>query len=114
MKRRQFLSLAAGVTGVTGTALVAGCSRARPDARDVDSGTERKKAAVHMYLGCQRGPTTAEMLQFFKRHGVDHICGYPVRADPQRGYWTEAELAAHRESCARRTASSSTSSPCRS
>ena len=29
-----------------------------------------------MKLGCQSGPTTDQRLQFFKRHGVEHICGY--------------------------------------
>src|SRR5262245_10774917 len=52
-----------------------------------------------MYVGCQRAPTTAQMLSFFKRHGVDHVCGYPVIADPERGHWTEAELAKTRELC---------------
>jgi len=31
------------------------------------------------------------MLQFFKRHGVEHICGYPP--DPGvRGHWTVEDL----------------------
>src|SRR5262245_64061172 len=85
MKRRQFLALAAGAAGVVTAAAagVGGCTRGKPNARDVD-GAASEKAPVKMYLGCQRGPTTAEMLRYFKRHGVDHICGYPVRADPQR------------------------------
>jgi mannonate dehydratase len=52
-----------------------------------------------MYVGCQRGPTTPQMLQFFKRHGVDHLCGYPVIQDRARGHWTVAELGATRELC---------------
>src|SRR5262245_5078259 len=88
MKRRQFLTLAAG------TAAVAGCNRT---ARDAAAPAEKKPVA--MYVGCQRSPTTAEMLQFFKRHGVDHICGYPVIANKERGHWTEPELARTRELC---------------
>lgn len=55
---------------------------------------------LQMHVGCQRGPTTPQMLQFFKRHGVEHICGYPP--DPGvRGRWTVAELAQTRELCER-------------
>jgi mannonate dehydratase len=39
------------------------------------------------------------MLEFFKRHAVDHICGYPVIEDDSRGHWTVAELSRTRELC---------------
>ncbi len=52
---------------------------------------------VRMHVGSQRGPTTPEMLQFFKRHGVDHICGH--LATPARGYWTVEELRQTRDLC---------------
>ncbi|MPZ18331.1 MAG: TIM barrel protein [Luteitalea sp.] len=51
-----------------------------------------------MHVGTQRSGTTAEMLQYFKRHGVDHICGYPP--DPgERGYWTVEDVEQTRELC---------------
>jgi mannonate dehydratase len=38
------------------------------------------------------------MLQLFKRHGVEHICGYPPDPGP-RGHWTVEEVARTRELC---------------
>jgi mannonate dehydratase len=38
------------------------------------------------------------MLQYFKRHGVNHICGYPPRPG-ERGHWTVEELERTRELC---------------
>ena len=32
---------------------------------------------ARMHVGTQRGPTNDERLMYFKRHGVDNICGYP-------------------------------------
>jgi len=48
--------------------------------------------------GCQSGPTTPQRLQFFKRHSVEHICGYPEGAREQRRYTVE-ELLRLRELC---------------
>ncbi|MPY89965.1 MAG: TIM barrel protein [Luteitalea sp.] len=51
-----------------------------------------------MHVGTQQRGTTSAMLQYFKRHGVDHICGYPP--DPgERGYWTVEDVAKTREMC---------------
>jgi len=51
-----------------------------------------------MHVGTQRGPTNPEMLQYFKRHGVNHICGYPP--DPgERGYWRVEDIEKTREMC---------------
>lgn len=56
----------------------------------------RKRAL--MKLGCQSGPTSDKRLQFFKRHSVTNICGYPP--DPgERGYSTAEELMRLRERC---------------
>jgi mannonate dehydratase len=88
LKRRQFVALA-GVAGLGAVApsAVRGQSAAR-------SGT-----AAGPVLGCQRAPTDRRRLQHFKRHGVDHICGYPDdRANPAS--WTVDSLTTLRERCA--------------
>jgi D-mannonate dehydratase len=52
-----------------------------------------------MVAGCQRSPTDARRLRHFKRHGVDHICGYPAdEEDPAS--WTADGLARLRDLCA--------------
>ena len=51
---------------------------------------------VKMVLGCQSGPTSEERLQFFKRHAVDHICGYPENWE---NHYTEECVAQLRERC---------------
>ncbi len=58
------------------------------------SAAERPRAL--MKLGCQSGPTNERRLNFFKRHGVEHICGYP-RDPGERGYWLVEDLLAVRE-----------------
>ena len=85
MKRREFLSL----TGLA--AATAGCGGLQFAA----SGRTNK---VKMHVGTQRSPTNAPRLQYFKRHGVDHICGYPPHPG-ERGYWTVEELEKTRELC---------------
>ena len=60
--------------------------------------TSKSSKPVKMHLGCQRGPTTAEMLDYFKRHGVEAICGYPPVL-PERGYWTREDLEQTRTLC---------------
>lgn len=97
MNRREFLS-ASGIAAAT--ALVASReSRTRAAAPKTPSG-RRTGRAVRMHVGTQRGPTTPEMLDYFKRHGVDHVCGYPP--DPgQRGYWTVEDLEQTRDLCER-------------
>ena len=52
-----------------------------------------------MVLGCQRAPTDDRALMFFKRHGVDHICGYPA-AEGQREAWTPDALNRLKDRCA--------------
>ena len=89
MKRRQFVTLA----GLAGLGAV------------VPKGSEGQTAggaggpAPGPVLGCQRAPTDLRRLQHFKRHGVDHICGYPDKeADPAS--WTVESLMKLRERCA--------------
>ena len=67
------------------------------------STTPRAQAAatssgVPMKLGCQSGPTDDKRLQFFKRHSVNHICGYP-QDNGNKGYFTVEELSALKERC---------------
>jgi mannonate dehydratase len=51
-----------------------------------------------MKLGCQSGPTSEERLQFFKRHSVNNICGYP-EDEGNKGYSTVEELTRLKERC---------------
>jgi mannonate dehydratase len=53
---------------------------------------------ARMVLGCQRAPTDARALAFFKRHAVDHICGYPANKDAREG-WTKDALSRLRDLC---------------
>jgi mannonate dehydratase len=90
MKRREFLSAA----GAAMAACNASTSSASPGPID------RPRPPLKMHVGTQQGPTTAAMLQYFKRHGCDHICGYPPKLD-SRGYWTLEELERTRDLCER-------------
>ena len=83
MKRRQFLSVTGATTALAGWSQSIGLQ--------ANATAAEAKRPVRMYVGTQRGPTTVERLQYFKRHGVDHICGYPPNPG-QRGYWTVEEL----------------------
>lgn len=92
MKRRQFLSHSGAATAL------AGCAAASILERPSVAEETLRPTPIRMHVGTQRGPTTPEMLQYFKRHGVDHICGYPP--DPgQRGYWTVEDLEKTRDLC---------------
>ena len=52
-----------------------------------------------MHVGTQRGATTDERLMYFKRHGVDNICGYPP-ADGENADWSVEVLVRFRDQCA--------------
>jgi mannonate dehydratase len=91
MKRRRFLSFAAATSGL---ATIGGVQAGEPQ----PAAAQHKPRPPKMYLGTQHGPTTSETLQYFKRHGVDHICGYPP--DPgERGYWSIEDLERTRDLC---------------
>jgi mannonate dehydratase len=51
-----------------------------------------------MVVGCQRAPTDVRRLQHFKRHGVEHICGYPENGESAAG-WSVASLQRLRDLC---------------
>ena len=53
---------------------------------------------MKMHVGAQRSPTNVEMLQFLKRHGVDHCCGYPPHPG-ERGHWLREDVEKTRELC---------------
>lgn len=87
MKRREFVRVA----GVAGAAALAGReARSEPKAA---AGTR-----ATMVVGCQRAPTDARRLQHWKRHGVDHICGYPKDEDDPAS-WTADALSRLRDLC---------------
>jgi len=88
MDRRTFI--AACGTGAT----LAGLNRSSQAAGR--GGKAPKKAKMH--LGTQQGPTTPEMLDYFKRHGVEGICGWPTFS-PEQGYWTREDLERTRDLC---------------
>jgi mannonate dehydratase len=86
MNRREFVSLA----GVAGAAALA-------NGREASSAPAPVSRAT-MVVGCQRAPTDARRLQHFKRHGVDHICGYPANRDDPAA-WTVEGLQRLRDLC---------------
>lgn len=93
--RRKFISLTAGVGGTA--TLATACSPGTSDGAVKKAGSGKNKKVL-MHVGTQRGPTNDEMLQYFKRHGVNHICGYPL--DPgQRGHWSVEDLEKTRDLC---------------
>ena len=88
MTRRDF---AAATTAVS----LAACSSDQSPAPESVPPTPKP---VRMYVGTQRNPTTPEMLDYFKRHGVEHIAGYsPNSGEP----WTVETLTQTREMCER-------------
>lgn len=96
MNRRKFLSCTGAAAALSAGVPAGPAPGATRDRKDEGY----RGSPVKMHVGTQRGPTTPEMLQHFKRHGVDHICGYPP--DPgRRGYWTVDDLARTRDLCER-------------
>jgi mannonate dehydratase len=85
MRRRGFLSVA-------GAAAVAGV----PSGEAAPAEPTGKRVLMH--VGCQSGPSDDKRLQYFKRHGVDHICGYPDAARTQARYTVE-DLSRLKERC---------------
>jgi mannonate dehydratase len=87
VKRREFVSLMGAVAGA------ASLDRQHAQATTTPTPTSTR---ARMVLGCQRAPTDATMLKNFKRHAVDHICGFPAdREKPES--WTVDSLKRLRE-----------------
>lgn len=68
MKRRHFLAAGALLSTANLRRLIG-----PKEPETVPEPTE----PARFVLGCQSGPTDDRRLRFFKRHGVDHICGWP-------------------------------------
>jgi mannonate dehydratase len=86
MNRRALLS----------AAVVLGSTRA---ARAAKPSSPAPVVAASMKVGCQKGPTTDELLGFFARNGVRNICGSLERRS-DKGAYTVAELQGLRDRCA--------------
>ena len=86
MNRRQVLSL---------TAAGAASQLVSTDRNNAQAATPKRAL---MKLGCQSGPTNEQALQFFKRHSVDGICGYPEDAG-NKGYFSVEELSKTKDLC---------------
>src|SRR5262245_6548482 len=83
------MSLAASAGGAA--AGPAPATRARTAVRDA-------RPPLAMKLGCQSRPTSDAMLDFFKRHSVNNICGAPTESRHPTIYSVD-ELARTRERC---------------
>jgi mannonate dehydratase len=83
MNRRQLL---------TSTAAAAALSTSQ-----IPVSAQTPKRAL-MKLGCQSGPTSEQRLQFFARHGVQAICGYPDDPD-KKGYYSVEDISRVRDLC---------------
>jgi mannonate dehydratase len=94
VKRREFVSLVGAAAGA------ASLGQRHPQAAPSTTAQTRPTTAgrVRMVVGCQRSPTTEKMLMNFKRHAVDHICGYPPNQQ-ERGSWTAESLKRLRDLC---------------
>jgi mannonate dehydratase len=90
MKRRNFLGR---VTAAVSAAWSAGALAVQTEAAPAASGGK-----LRMHVGCQNGPTTPQKLDYFKRHGVDHICGYPPDPGPA-GHWSIDDLRRTKDLC---------------
>ncbi len=97
MDRRRFLTTGAATAGA---AALAACSQPSSSTASAESEPTADRKPVSMYVGTQRGPTNEEMLQYFKRHGVNHICGQMPRPPyPERGYYTVEEISQVKDLC---------------
>lgn len=86
MNRRTFVT--SGALGAAGTACAGDPDRPAP-----------QRPPIKMHAGAQRSPTNREILQFLKRHGVNHCCGYPPHPG-ERGHWLREDLERTRDLCA--------------
>src|SRR5882724_5339076 len=85
MKRRQLLS----------TTAAAAASQLAPGAAALNAAPARR---AMMKLGCQSSPTSDQRLQFFARHGVQGICGYPQDSE-KKGFFSVEDLSRIKDRC---------------
>jgi len=99
MRRRQFLKTAAA-GGALAISQPGFGNQAQADT-DASANPAPTLPPMRMHVGTQRRPTNRETLEFCKRHGVDHVCGYPLDPDlnDTRQYWTLDELERTRDLC---------------
>ena len=86
MNRRQLLSA---------TAAVAAAQASLSGPQPLQAAPLKKSP---MKLGCQSGPTSDQRLQFFARHGVQGICGYPEDSE-KKGFFSVDDLSRIKERC---------------
>ena len=100
MLRRQFLKSAAAAGGVLAAHGTTMGNEADEDASAPTDAVSQLPPML-MKVGTQRWPTDREILEFCKRHGVDHVCGYPLHPNlnDTRNYWTLDELERTRDLC---------------
>jgi mannonate dehydratase len=89
LNRRTFISVI-GATAAAPPRTALGGGRANT--------ASRPPPHARMTVGCQRSPTDEQMLMFWRRHGVEHICGYPDREEESQS-WTADALRRLRERC---------------
>ena len=88
LNRRTFIT-------TSGTAAAMGCLKTSSHSAE---GLGKAPTSPRLHLGCQRGPTDAKMLDYFKRHGVEAICGHP-QISPGLDSWTADDLRRTQDLC---------------
>src|SRR5687767_4189161 len=105
MKRREFVSrlgVAAGAAaGVVTVGAPAAAADAPIDAAQRNQSTRQSSARpkARMGVGCPLSPTTPQMLDYFKRHAVEHINGYPTGGEEDGGGYSADSLKRLRDEC---------------
>jgi mannonate dehydratase len=102
MKRREFVSHLGAAAGAAAGVLTTGAPAVAGAITDEAAQATRqtsKRPKARMVVGCQRSPTTPQMLDYFKRHAVEHINGYPSGGEEDGGGYSVDSLKRLREEC---------------
>jgi mannonate dehydratase len=89
LNRRKFIGNSTTGASLLGAGLISSSSTS---AQSVRCQTGEPKKRVVMKLGCQSPPSTDEHFAFLARYGIQHVNGYPTRADRTLLYPTIDEL----------------------